>query len=216
MKSKSQNNEIAKFADLPGTENALAVLNQTSYSDDIQKLLLMDYINMGFDDIADFQEYIQSERVREEYEALATEDGSGAISIDQYKDITKLLDMKDYYGANALIDKKLSCNPVNGFLRLLKIIASVKGKNPAVLTCNEVKTLLASLSELVQNEECGVSAIAIHNAIVLIFEYVNGVKFKLLSPDDNFESINEDTVYLINYLNIPKLFIEKTLKTLEK
>ena len=216
MKRKARNNDIICFEKLPGTAKVQKLLSEMSYPDDVQRLLLMDYVNMGFSDVNDFRKYVQSERVREEYEKLSLEDDSMPSSEKQFKDITELLDRKDYYGVEALINKKISSSPANGFLRLLKIISSLKGKNPAVLSCGEIKIILEALISLSQNEKCGVSAAIIHNAIVLIFKQANGVEFKLMNPINNFDYTLEDTVFMINYLNIPESIIKKSLKSLEK
>jgi hypothetical protein len=110
-----------------------------------------------------------------------------------------------------LIDEKLRTKPTSGYLRILKIIASFKGRNPAMLPCNEIRATLDALSALAQNPQCGTLAEAVHNAITLIFKKVHGIKFKTI--DLSCTAMNETDLVILSRLNIHETIINEIISS---
>ena len=214
MNENKQNFDITQFS---GNQQAASLLTQTQYPSDFQTLLLIDYyLDPKLKSFEDFKEYVQSEQVQKEYEKIEAETDAGkshdALSDKRLKGIIDLIEMKDYHGAGVLIDEKLRTDPVNGSLRILKIISSFNGRNPAIFPCNEIKTSLDALACLAQNQQVGILAGTIHNIIVLTFKQVHGIKFKLIDTKNaNRQIMDKTTLSILFNLNAPKSIIYEAI-----
>lgn len=213
----NENNQIFDIAQSSGNQQALSLLTQTQYPSDFQSLLMMDYyLDPKLKSFEDFKEYIQSEQVQKEYEKIETETDTKkpyeTLSDKRLKEIIDLIEMKDYHGAGVLIDERLRTDPVNSSLRILKIISSFNGRNPAVFPCDEIRTILKTLSGLAQYPQHGIFAATIHNAIVLTFKRVHGIKFKLIDTKNvNHQVMDKTTQSILFNLNVPKSIIYESI-----
>lgn len=210
----NENNQIFDITQSSGRQQAVSLLAQTQYPSDFQFLLLIDYyLNQKLKTFDDFKEYIQSYHVKKEYKKIESE-ANPEKSYDELPDeqIRNLMEIKDYHGAGVLIDEKLRIRPSSGYLRVLKIITSLNGKNPAVFPCNEIKAILDSLSCLAKNQQCGILAAAVHNSIVLIMKKIHGIKFSFVCVHENdFRSMDDTTRSILSHLNVPKSIVDEAL-----
>jgi len=177
------------------------------------------YLNPKLKTLDDFKEYIQSEQVKKEYKKIESEtnlDENDQLSDTYLLEIINLVKIKDYCGAERLIDKRLHQNTENVTLRVLKIISSFKGKNPVTFSCSETKAILDSLSCVAMNMQNGALAMTVHSAIALAFEQFHGTKFKCLDMKANdFSNIDETAMSILSLLNIPKFAVNKSINLSE-